>query len=310
MIYFYYNHIIFDIRGTVMTIRHMKIFIQVYIAESITKAAELLHMTQPAVTRAIREMERYYGVCLFERINHRLNRTAAGEEFYAHALHIVEAFDRMEKELRNWDEIGKLRIGATNTLGTFLLPDLLPRFQEKFPRLEIISAITNADILQNGLLNNRYDLALIEGTVGTQGLHAEPFATDRLLLVLPPGHELVEKEKISPDDLIKYPLLLREKGSTTRSLLEHYFFFHHMELKPVMESCNPQAIVHAIQRGLGISFLPERWVRQGAWEGTIALREMEGDDFVRKNYVVWHENKFITKAMQAFLSLVKTASWA
>lgn len=289
-----------------MTIRHMKIFIQVYAAESITKAAELLHMTQPAVTRAIREMERYYGVCLFERINHRLNRTAAGEEFYAHALHIVEAFDRMEKELRNWDEIGKLRIGATNTLGTFLLPELLPRFQERFPKLDVISVITNADILQDGLLNNRYDLALVEGTVGMAGLHAEPFATDRLLLVLPPGHELAEKKRILSSDLIKYPLLLREKGSTTRSLLEHYFFLHHMELNPVMESCNPQAIIQAVSKGIGISFLPERWARQSAWEGTVLLREMEGDDFVRGNYVVWHENKFMTKAMQEFISMVKS----
>ena len=81
-----------------MTIKHMKIFLQVYSTESITKAAELLHMTQPAVTRAIREMEQYYGVLLFERINHRLSRTVAGEEFYAHTVHIVEAFERMEKQ--------------------------------------------------------------------------------------------------------------------------------------------------------------------------------------------------------------------
>lgn len=288
-----------------MTIRHMKIFIQVYITESVTKAAENLHMTQPAVTRAIREMERYYGVCLFERINHRLSRTAAGSEFYAHALHIVEAFDRMENELRDWNEIGKVRIGATNTLGTYFLPDVLLEFQEQYPKLEIVSTITNADILQNGLLNNQYDLALIEGAVNMAGLRAEPFATDKLLLVLPPGHELAGKKKILPSDLDRYPLLLREKGSTTRTLLEHYFFLHRMELKPVMESCNPQAIIHAVQCGLGISFLPERWVREPADEGMLVLREMEGNDFIRENYVVWHENKFLTGAMQSFLNMVK-----
>ena len=134
-----------------MTIRHMKIFLQVYSLESITKAAEILNMTQPAVTRAIQEMERYYGVCLFERIGHRLSRTAVGQEFYAHALHIVEAFDRMEKELRDWDEIGKIRLGATNTLGCFFLPDLLLQFQKQYPKLEIISTVTNADGLQSGL---------------------------------------------------------------------------------------------------------------------------------------------------------------
>lgn len=211
-------------RSLPMTIRHMKIFIQVYSAESITRAAELLHMAQPAVTRAVQEIERYYGVCLFDRINHRLSRTTAGEEFYTHALHIVETFDRMEKELRNWDEIGRIRVGATNTLGCFLLPEVLLHFQRQYPKLEVTSSVTNADALQNGLLNNQYDLALMEGNVSVPALHAEPFASDRLLLIFPPGHELDGKEKLAPSDIGKYPLLLREKGSTTRSLLEHFFF--------------------------------------------------------------------------------------
>lgn len=173
-------------------------------------------------------------------------------------------------------------------------------FRKQYPRLEVVSTITNADTLQNGLLNNKYDLALIEGTVSMPGLNAKAFASDKLLLVLPPDHELAGKRKIQPSDLKTYPLLLREKGSTTRSLLEHFFFLHHMELNPVMESCNPQAIIHAIQCGLGISFLPERWVRQSASEGKLVLREMEGNDFIRESYIVWHENKFLTKAMQAF----------
>lgn len=287
-----------------MTIRHMKIFLQVYASESITKAAEVLHMTQPAVTRAIQEMERHYGVCLFERINHRLSRTAVGEEFYAHALHLVEAFDRMEEELRDWDEIGRIRIGSTNTLGCFFLPDLLRQFHEQSPKLKVLSSVTNADALQTGLINNQYDMALIEGTVSMPGLCARPFARDRLMLVLPPGHELAKKEKILPSDVAGYPLLLREKGSTTRSLLEHFFSLHHMELTPVLESCNPQAIIQGIRCGLGISFLPERWVRQPAGEGRLVLREMEGNDFVRENYVVWHENKFLTRAMQTFLDVI------
>lgn len=288
-----------------MTIRHMRIFLQVYALESITKAAEILNMTQPAVTRAIQEMERYYGVCLFERIGHRLSRTAAGQEFYAHALHIVEAFDRMEKELRDWDEIGRIRIGATNTLGCFFLPDLLLQFQKRYPKLEIISTITNADALQSGLLNNQYDLALMEGNVSVPGLHAQPFAADKLLLVLPPGHELVGKEKIFPSDLEKYPLLLREKGSTTRSLLEHFFFLHHIEAAPVLESCNPQAIIYGVQCGLGISFLPERWVREPAKKGRLVLREMAEEGFERENYVVWHENKFLSNTMKTFLNIIK-----
>ena len=101
-----------------MTIRHMKIFAAVYREQSVTRAAESLHMTQPAVTRAIQEIEGYYGVRLFERINRRLSATESGKHLYARAVHIADAFDAMETELRNWDALGVLRVGASVTLTT------------------------------------------------------------------------------------------------------------------------------------------------------------------------------------------------
>ena len=116
---------------------------------------------------------------------------------------------------------------------------------------------------------------------------------------------LAGKEKICLFDVEKYPLLLREKGSTTRSLLEHFFFLHHIEASPVLESCNPQALIKAVQCGLGISFLPERWVREQADEGRLVLREMEEEEFQRENYVVWHENKFLSKTMKIFIEIIK-----
>ena len=106
-----------------MTIRHMKIFLEVYRLENITQAAKTLHMTQPAVTRTIQEIEQHYGVRLFDRMNRRLFVTEAGRQFYAQALHIVESFDRMEKGLLNGDAFGVLRVGASISLGNFFLPD-------------------------------------------------------------------------------------------------------------------------------------------------------------------------------------------
>ena len=114
-----------------MTVKHMKIFIQVYQTQNITRAAGLLHMTQPAVSRAIQELEKYYGVNLFERMNHHLYVTESGRQFYAHALHIVESFDLMEKGLRNGDESGVLRVGASISLGNFLMPQLVTEFQKR-----------------------------------------------------------------------------------------------------------------------------------------------------------------------------------
>ena len=192
-----------------MTVRHMKIFLQVYQTLNMTRAAELLHMTQPAVTRTIQEIEQYYGVRLFERINRRLYVTESGKELYAHALHIVDTFDAMEKGMRNWDEFGVLRVGASITLGNFLLPDLTVAFQTEHPNLQVRALISNGRQLQEALMDNRLDLALIEGGVSEPNLRSEVFSRDRLILILPPDHPLCRTETLNLQDITSYPMLLR-----------------------------------------------------------------------------------------------------
>ena len=126
-----------------MTVRHLKIFLEVYRNGSITRASERLHMTQPAVTRAIQELEHYYGVRLFDRINRRLLVTEAGKQLYAQALHLVDLFEHMETSLRNWDALGVLRIGSSIALGTHVLPDLILRFRADHPALRTQVTIQN-----------------------------------------------------------------------------------------------------------------------------------------------------------------------
>lgn len=288
-----------------MTIRHMRIFVQVYQSQNITRAASLLHMSQPAVTRAIQEIEAYYGVCLFERINRRLSVTEGGRQLYAQALHIVDAFDVMEKGLRNWDKFGVLRVGASITMGNFLLPELVSRFQKELPNLRIYASISNGAGLQDALMDNRLDLALIEGGVGNPQLHVEVFDEDRLVLVVPPSHPLLSQEEVSLEDCNGCPLLLREKGSVGRSFLDHVFAVRGITLHPVWESASTQAIVKAVGCGLGISFLPEQLVRRDIADGVVCTRVVSGVDFSRKNYIVWHKNKYLTEAAKRFIALCK-----
>ena len=174
-----------------MTVRHLKIFLEVYRNGSITRASERLHMTQPAVTRAIQELEHYYGVRLFDRINRRLLVTEAGKQLYAQALHLVDLFEHMETSLRNWDALGVLRIGSSIALGTHVLPDLILRFRADHPALRTQVTIQNGGALQRQLLDNRLDLALIEGNIEDPDLTAQPFLADRMVLLVPPGHPLL-----------------------------------------------------------------------------------------------------------------------
>ncbi len=130
-------------------------------------------MTQPTVTRAVQEIEQYYGIHLFERFKHRLYVTESGRQFYTHALQLVNSFDTMEMEFRNWDEFGILRVGASIRLGNLLMPKVVASFQNEHPDLKIKVTISNGEQLKQKLLNNQLDLAMIDGSIAEEHLHKE-----------------------------------------------------------------------------------------------------------------------------------------
>ncbi len=289
-----------------MTLRHMKVFLTVYKTQNMTLAAEQLHLTQPAVTRVIKEIENYYGVCLFERLNRRLYVTESGRRLYAQALHLIDTFESMEKEMRNLDTFGLLRIGSTIALGSYLLPELIFIFQKQIPQIQVQVTVSNRRTLQKMLLNNQLDIALIEGGVDDSHLHGEAFGGDRLVLITPPYHPLLKKKDVTLLDLLAYPLLLREKNSSVRIFVEQLFAVEGLPpLNPHWESASTQAIVQAVSYGMGISLLPEPLVKRDILLGTVCTCSVVGADLCRQNYVVWDKHKFLTKATQEFIALCK-----
>lgn len=286
-----------------MTVRHLEIFIAVYRTQNITKAAELLHMTQPSVTRAIQEIERYYGISLFERINRRLHTTEVAKQLYTQALHIVDSFDLMEKGLRNWDEFGILRIGATITLGNTFLPKAVAVFRNLHPELQIHVRVANGAYLQQSLLDNTLDLAFIEGELSDEHLCTEFLLKDRLVLIMRPDDPLGKSAAINIHDLKSANFILREEGSVGRSLLNHIFAVHRIRIEPVWESVSTHAIINAVAAGLGISFLPETLVKNAIESGIVITREINNISFVRENYIVHHKSKFLTKSLKEFMEL-------
>ena len=158
-----------------MTLRHMKILVEVYRQNSVTKAAQALHLSQPSVSLALRELEDYYGVTLFERVGRRISPTECGREFYGYAVHVVSLMDELETRMRNWDAIGTVRIGATVTIGTYLLPELVRQYQAEFPVLHVDVQVCRASQVEQLVLDNRIDLGLIETQPEHEELVAVPF---------------------------------------------------------------------------------------------------------------------------------------
>jgi len=287
-----------------MTLRHMRIFVSVFQKNSITKAAQELHLAQPSVSLAVRELEDYYGIRLFDRIGRHIAPTECGKEFYRYAVHIVSLFNEMEKKMRNWDTFGTLRIGASITIGTHILPVLIHRYQDQFPDLMIEAKVSKSASVEDEIIHNGIDLGLIETQPSHPDLRAVPFMTDSMCAITAPDHPLASVKSISLAELSRFPFLMREKGSAGRKLLDAAFSLQQMTVSPRWESTSTQALVKAVAEGLGVSVLPYLIVKKDIEEGTV--RQIPLNQPIRRNLnVIYHKSKFLTDNMKSFIELCK-----
>lgn len=287
-----------------MTLRHMKIFVTVYQHSSVTKAAGELHLAQPSVSLAVKELEEYYGIRLFERIGRRICPTEAGSEFYSYALHIVSLFEDMEKKIKNWDTLGTIRIGTSITIGTHILPLLIKSYQEAFPSLRVEAVVNNSGIIEQRVLDNSIDLGLIETQPEHSEIQAVPFMEDQLCAVLPADHPLASLNSVTLSQMAAYPFLMREKGSAGREILEASFALQHLFVQPVLESSSTQAIVSAVSQGLGVAVLPYLLVERDARENLIKVLPFQ-KPLVRNLNIIYHQSKYLTPNMKAFIRLCR-----
>lgn len=287
-----------------MTLRHMKIFVTVYQNKGITNASQVLHLAQPSVSLAIRELEDYYGVHLFERIGRRIYPTECGKDFYGYALHIVSLFDEIEKKVRNWDTIGTLRIGTSVTIGTHLLPGIINQASAAFPGLTIEAVINNSATIEDHILDNTIDIGLIETRPEHPEILFEPFMKDTLCAIVPPNHPLGNRKQISLTELTAYPFLMREKGSAGREILDARFALEQLSVHPLWESSSTQAIVKGVAAGIGVAILPYLLVEQDIKDGIITMLPVT-PPLKRDFNIIYHKSKYLTANMTAFMGTCK-----
>ena len=288
-----------------MTLRHIRIFVSVYQHSSITKAANSLNMAQPSVSTAIKELEDYYGVNLFERIGRRIIPTESAHMFYSYALHIVDLFDEMENTVKNWDTLGSISIGSSITIGTHILPTLVSRFKKQFPKLNVKVTVNNTAEIERSILNGKIDIGLIEtGSIHTE-LCVQPFMQDSLYAVVPPDCPLADQNSVSLTELSEYPFLMREHGSAARTVLDSCLTAAQLNVQPVWESTSSHAIINAVSQGLGVSVLPFMLLERDMADKTIAALPLNPP--MRRDFnIIYHKNKYLTPNMLTFIELCKT----
>lgn len=219
-----------------MTLKHLKVFLEVYKTKNITLAGKNLFMSQPAVSLAIREIEDSYGCKLFERISKRLYVTEAGKNLYWYASQIDETYHIMELSMMNYKSIKRIRIGVSLTIGTYYISDIVAALQEKFSELNVKVIVNTPSKLESMLLSNELDIGVVEGFVHDKHIYQEKLLTDELQIICSKMNPLAQKARITIDDLTKEPFLLREKGSGTREIIDSTFLVHNISISPAWES--------------------------------------------------------------------------
>ncbi len=289
-----------------MTVRHMKIFLAITDNQcNTTKAAQALLMTQPAVSLAVKELEAYYGVVLFDRIGRRLRITEAGMRFKDYASHICMLFDDMEKGMRGWDACGLLRVGASITIGSQFLPYYVQAFRSRHADTEVRALVASSEILERRILENELDFALIEGAVHNPSLYSEEYMEDQLTVICPANEYFRRKRRLTADEFRRQKFLLREPGSGTREMVDHAAESLGFSIQPLWEAMSTTALVNAVINGLGISVLPRRMVTGPIRRGLVIPVSVESLDLRRKFHIIYHREKYLTSAARDFLELCR-----
>lgn len=288
--------------------QQLQVFISVVENENFSRAADELHMTQPAVSQYIRTFEENLGVRLLDRTNKYVRVTKAGEIVYHYAKEIVGLYTKMGSLLDDLSNQvkGPLSIGASYTFGEYVLPHLIAEMKTQYPDLKPAVTIGNTEKVAELVRSHQIDIGIIEGQLKKEKqMGIQDFAEDHMVIIASINHSLVQKNReITTIDLENVAWVLREDGSGTREAGENVFKQLQISPKNIITFGSTQAIKEAVEAGLGISLLSQLAVRKELQHGTLKIVGFPGLPYIRQfSYIT--NSPFQTKALQEFIAILE-----
>ena len=286
----------------------LKIFCMVTRLQSFSKAAKMLHMSQPAVSTHIKNLEEYYQGHLFDRTPQGVVLTKAGEVFYSYALRILELQEEMEQQLESvlQKESNQIIVGASTTIGNVSLPCSIYLFKEEYPEVNIRLEIANADEVSRKVVADEVDIGVLEGYRESPEMNVIPVTSDELVVIVPPNHPSTDGT-ISLEDFLKQPIILREDGSGTRKLLaaELEKNSHSInDLNVITQMTTIDAIKSAVEAGLGGAVVPRLAVRKEAYLGTLKVLNIAGMNMPLDFNIIYPSNKPLSTSTKRFIKFL------
>ncbi|MCU0896047.1 MAG: LysR family transcriptional regulator [Burkholderiales bacterium] len=292
-----------------MADRRLQVFHAVAKQMSFTKAADVLFMTQPAVTFQIKQLEEHFNTRLFERGHGRIALTPAGELVLEYAERILAMSGEMETRVKELTGrlSGPLLIGASTTIAEFLLPRVLGEFKAVHPEVEPRLTVANSETIEGRVAEHTLDLGLIEAPSHLQALQTEACCEDELQVVVAPGHALAKMKAVTPKQLVGHAYISREPGSGTREFTDIYLRKAGLEpgqLKAVMELGSPEAIKGVVGTGLGFAILSRATVEKEQRLGELAALPL-APRLLRSLSLVYPKEKFRSRLVNTFVEFAK-----
>ena len=282
-----------------ITLRQIEVFTEVLKSGSTTQASQVLSLSQSAVSAALADLENQLGVQLFDRVGKRLVLNEHGRLLYPRAVGLLEQAGEIEQLFK--EDNGAIRVYASSTIGSYLLPGMIAAYRRDFPTLPLELSVGNSQDAITAVADFRVDIGLIEGPCHEPDIISEAWLEDELVVFAAPDAEIVQ-QPVTLATLAAAPWILRERGSGTREIVDYLLLSHLPQFQLGMELGNSEAIKHAVRHGMGISCLSRRVISDLLETGTLVEVAVHLPRLTRTLYRIHHRQKHLSKALSRFLS--------
>jgi DNA-binding transcriptional LysR family regulator len=288
----------------------LKVFCTVAETKSFSKTSEIIHLTQPAVSLQVQALEEMYETKLFDRSGGTVTLTNSGELLYKYAKEILGLYASARRDINAMIGLvkGNLSVGASSTIGNYLLPSVIVTFRRNHPRIWTNLIVGNTRLVIEKLLAGEIDLGLVEGDVAKHNLVVEKLLPDELVLIMSPDHEWAKRKNISISELTKEPLIMREKGSGTRQMIEKSLEENKVNVDELMVSLylgSTEAIKTAVEDGLGVSIISAWAARKEIKAGTLVANRFKDAKLTRHFSLIMRKKGFTSHTLSEFLEFLK-----
>jgi DNA-binding transcriptional LysR family regulator len=293
-----------------VNLNQLRVFHAVAQARSFTRAAEAVHLTQPGVSKHIKQLEEYYGVSLFDRLGRKVALTQAGKTLFETTQEMIGSITKAEGRIKELQGLagGKLALGASFTVGIYIMPNLLFSFRRQYPATEITLDILLSKEVEARVLDNSLDVGLVAHEVSHEKLIAMVFMTDELVMIVPANHKWASKKRIRPQELIHEPFIASTKGSGTRAVVEDRLRENGITLNKIIEFGNTEGVKKAVEAGLGVSILSKGVVQRELSAGLLQVIPLAGMNVKREYSYIYRKEKYLSNAAKAFLNLLQKSA--